>query len=149
MKAAAQHQNKKIKKLSNFKSWDLWGVVISALCVIHCIAVPVVLILFPAIGLNFFPEEDITHVVLLAFILGVAGIAFISGYRVHGQSGPVVWLVAGLALVLFATFFVHNFMGHGWEPVFAIAGSLCLIRAHYLNHKCKKCEHEHKHHETV
>jgi MerC mercury resistance protein len=122
--------------------------IISGLCVLHCLAVPIVLILFPSLGLSIFPQEDITHVVLLAFILGVAGIAFVTGYRVHGQWRPVAWLVAGLAFVFFATFFVHNHMGHMWEPVFAIAGSICLIRAHYLNHQCKKCEHEHHKHES-
>lgn len=128
--------------------WDFWGVIISGLCVIHCLAVPIILLIFPAISREILPQEDITHAVLLAFILGVAGVAFISGYRVHGQWRPVFWLVAGLILIVFATFIVHGFFGHVWEPVFAIAGSLCLIRAHYLNHQCKRCEkvHEHEHH---
>jgi MerC mercury resistance protein len=133
-----------MKKLSG---WDYWGVLVSGLCVIHCLAVPIVILLFPALGLSMFPQEDMTHAVLLAFILGVAGIAFFTGYRVHGNWRPVAWLVAGLILVIFATFFVHKHFGHQFEPLFAIAGSLCLIRAHYLNHKCKKCEHEHAHHE--
>lgn len=127
--------------------WDFWGIVISGLCVVHCVAVPLVILIFPALGLRLLPEEDITHAVLLAFILGVAGVAFINGYRVHGQWRPVVWLVAGLILVIYATFFAHKQLGHNWEPVFAIAGSLCLIRAHYLNHTCKKCEVAHQHHE--
>jgi hypothetical protein len=71
----------------------------------------------------------------------------VTGYRVHGQWRPVAWLLTGLALALFATFFVHDHLGHVWEPIFAIAGSLALVRAHYLNHQCKKCEHEHTHHE--
>lgn len=131
-----------MKKISG---WDLWGVVISGLCVIHCIAIPLVLLIFPAFGLKIFPREDITHAVLLSFILGVAGLAFVTGYRVHGQSRPVVWLVAGLVVVIYATFFAHDQLGHNWEPVIAILGSLCLIRAHYLNHKCKKCETAHAH----
>ena len=126
--------------------WDLWGVFISGLCVVHCLLIPFALLVFPSLGIHLFPSEDITHVVLFSFILGVAGFAFISGYRIHGQWRPVIWLIAGLILVSYATFFAHNQLGHLWEPVVAIAGSLCLIRAHYLNHKCKKCEHEHAHH---
>lgn len=131
---------------SKISGWDLWGVVISALCVVHCLAVPVILIVFPAFGREFLPQEDFTHAVLLGFIIGVAGLAFISGYKVHGKWQPVAWLVAGLALAIFATFFAHEMLGHNWEPVFAIAGSLCLVRAHYLNHYCKKCEHAHHKH---
>lgn len=132
--------------MRKISGWDLWGVFISGLCVLHCLAIPIVILLFPAFGLQIFPSEDVTHVVLLGFILGVAGIAFISGYRVHGQWRPVIWLVAGLGLVSYATFFAHSQLGHAWEPIIAISGSLCLIRAHYLNHKCKKCEKAHSHH---
>lgn len=134
-----------LKKLSG---WDLWGAIISFACILHCMAVPLVLLVYPAFGREFLPQEDVTHAVLLAFILGVAGLAFVSGYRVHGKWQPVAWLVAGLMLAVFATFFVHRYLGHNWEPAFAIAGSLCLIRAHYLNHHCKKCENVHRAHES-
>lgn len=126
--------------------WDIWGMIISGLCIVHCMAVPLVLLLAPTIAAQFFPSEDWTHVILLAFILGVAGISFVSGYRVHGQWRPVAWLVAGLSLVVYATFFAHKQLGHYFEPIFAIAGSACLIRAHILNHHCKKCHVEHEHH---
>jgi len=128
--------------------WDFWGIVISGLCVVHCLAIPILIFFLPVLGLKIFPQEDLTHVTLLAFILGVAGVSFVSGFRVHGKWQPVIWLVTGLVFIFFATFFVHRTLGHTWEPVIAIVGSLCLIRAHYLNHKCKKCEvaHTHSHH---
>lgn len=126
-------------------SWDFFGILISGLCVVHCMAVPLVLVIFPAIGASLFPSEDMTHAVLLAFILGVAGVAFVSGWRVHGQWRPVVWMAIGMTIVVYATFFAHKQLGHFWEPFIAIAGSLALIRAHYLNHHCKKCDHEHEH----
>lgn len=130
--------------------WDYMGILFSGLCVVHCLLVPIVLFLFPAFGFAIFPQEDLTHVVLLAFILGVAGIAFWTGYRVHGQWQPVVWMAFGIATIIYATFFAHHQLGHHWEPIVAIIGSLCLIRAHYLNHKCKRCEHDHTvhHHEA-
>jgi hypothetical protein len=139
--------NNSLSKSLKIKSgWDFWGIFLSGLCIVHCIAVPLVILFFPLLSLQFFPEEDLTHAILLAFILGVGGIAFISGFRVHGQWRPVVWMAAGLLLVMFATFIVHDWLGHIWEPIFAIAGSGCLIRAHILNHQCKKCEHEHHKH---
>ena len=128
------------------KSWDFAGVTISAICILHCIAVPLVLVVFPAIGTAFVPSEDQTHAFLLAFILGVAGFAFFTGYRVHGQKKPVIWMAIGVIIVTYASFFAHDQLGHKWEPVVAILGSLALIRAHILNHKCKVCEeHECNH----
>ncbi|MEQ1664997.1 MAG: MerC domain-containing protein [Bdellovibrionales bacterium] len=132
-------------KMRKKLNWDFWGVLVSGLCMVHCIAVPIVILLFPALGMELVPREDLTHVFLFAFILGVAGVAFISGFRVHGKWQPVFWLIAGMIFVIYATFFAHRQLGHMWEPVFAIIGSLFLIRAHILNHRCKKCEREHAH----
>lgn len=133
----------------NSSTWDIAGVGISVLCMLHCIAVPVVLVLFPAIGAAVVPHEDQTHAFLLAFILGVAGFAFFTGYRVHGQKKPVIWMAVGVIIVTYASFFAHEQLGHNWEPVVAIIGSLALIRAHILNHKCKICEEHECHHQGL
>lgn len=133
------------------KTWDILGIGLSGLCIIHCIILPVLIILAPTMLHEWLPQEDKTHAVLLAFILGIAGFAFISGYRVHGQIRPVLWMLGGVIIITYASFFAHDQLGHLWEPVIAIIGSLALIRAHILNHRCKTCEehectHEHSLH---
>ena len=122
------------------KSWDFAGVAISTICILHCIAVPLVLVLFPAIGSALVPHHDQTHAFLLIFIVGVAGFAFFTGYKVHGQKKPIIWMSVGVIIVTYATIFAHDHIGHKWEPIVAILGSLALMRAHILNHKCKECE---------
>lgn len=131
------------QKVKNY-TWDWAGIFLSGLCIIHCLFVPVVFLVFPIWGHEFIPAEDKTHAFLLAFILGIAGVAFFSGYRVHGQKRPVVWMAAGMSLIIYASFFAHDQLGHLWEPFVAIIGSLALIRAHILNHRCKTCEVHHK-----
>jgi len=125
-------------------TWDWAGITLSGVCILHCLAVPALLIFFPVFGREFIPAEDKTHAFLLAFILGIAGLAFVSGYRVHGQKRPVLWMAGGATLVVYASFFAHDQLGHLWEPVVAILGSLALIRAHILNHRCRTCEVHHK-----
>lgn len=132
-----------IKKIKT-NGWDFAGILISGICVVHCIAIPIVLLLLPTLSETLIPREDITHVVLLGFILGIAGISFVSGYKVHGKWQPVAWMVVGVLFILIATFVAHRYFGHYWEPIIAVIGSLALIRAHYLNHHCKKCEHVHE-----
>ncbi|RME16303.1 MAG: MerC domain-containing protein [Bdellovibrio sp.] len=123
--------------------WDRLGVFVSGLCIIHCLSLPILLAFFPQIKKKFFPKEDFTHMILLAFILGFAGAAFLSGYHVHGEKKPVIFMSIGVLIVIFATYFAHNLLGHYWEPVLAIIGSLFLIYAHILNHKhCKICNHD-------
>lgn len=132
------------------RTWDVFGVGLSALCIVHCILLPVLIIASPALVHEWLPTEDKTHVVLLAFILGIAGFAFISGYRVHGKIQPVAWMAVGILIITYASFFAHDQLGHLWEPVIAIVGSLALIRAHILNHRCKTCEeHECDHPATL
>ncbi|MDC0980145.1 MerC domain-containing protein [Bdellovibrionales bacterium] len=126
------------KKKGNF--WDTSGIVLSGLCVLHCIAVPIVLFLFPTVAAQFLPSEDGTHAILLGFILGVAGVAFVSGFRVHGKYQPIIWMAIGMSLIFYATYFAHDDLGHVWEPILAIVGSLALIQAHRLNHvHCQSC----------
>ena len=137
---------KKIQKKIKTNGWDFAGIFVSGICILHCLAIPLILLLMPALSESLIPQEDITHVVFLGFILGIAGISFVSGYRVHGQWRPVAWMAVGVILILIATFVAHDYIGHYSEPILAILGSLALIRAHYLNHHCKKCEHEHAHH---
>ncbi len=139
------------------KIWDTLGVSLSALCIVHCVVLPLLLIMGPTLLHEWLPHEDRTHVILLAFILGIAGLAFVSGYRVHGKKRPVIWMAVGITIITYASFFAHDQLGHFSEPIIAIVGSLALIRAHILNHRCKTCEeHEcdhqpglHTHEETT
>jgi len=126
-------------------SWDIIGILVSGLCVVHCVALPILVIFLPAIVTAFLPEEDLTHKILFSLIIGVAALAFIPGYKFHKQIKPLMWLAVGMVMLIIATFFMHDFYGHQLEPVCAIAGSLCIITAHYLNHRsCKHCcQHQH------
>lgn len=127
------------------KFWDITGMFLSGLCVIHCLALPLIVIFLPAITTAFIPDEGLVHGILFFLIIGVAGLAFIPGYRFHRKFQPLIWLSGGLMLLTFATFFAHDF-GHYLEPIFAIPGSICIIMAHYLNHKsCKHMCGEHQH----
>ena len=137
------------KNSKNIKSgaWDKLGIVLSGACVIHCLAMPILFLFFPVVTSKFLPEEDMTHAIFLGFILGIAGVAFVTGYRKHRNYRPIIWMLFGITLIVYSTYVAHDQMGHYWEPIIAIIGSLGLIRAHQLNHvSCKTCEENHKHH---
>lgn len=129
--------------------WDRAGIFLSGLCIVHCLALPLGLVLVPVFAEEFLHSNDLTHAILLAFILAVSGFAFIGGYRSHKKKEPVLWFIPGIITIIFATYFTHDTLGHMWEPVFAIIGGLFLIKAHRVNHSCKKCDEVHKHHHNV
>lgn len=126
------------------KPWDKLGILISSLCIVHCVLLPILIIAFPTITTLLNLDEDKTHLLLLVFIVPAVAFAVYSGFRVHKQWMPLLWLGMGLCIVVFGTFFAHKIIGHGWEPWIVLVGSIFLVRGHLLNHHhCKHCEEEH------
>ena len=122
--------------------WDAIGAFVSGLCLVHCIAIPILLLTVPAVS-TFLPlGQGLAHGVLFFLVCAAALMAFIPGYRTHKHLHPLMLSIAGITTLAFATFFVHSWLGHIWEPPIAVCGSLLLIAAHWLNHsKCQSCTH--------
>ncbi|CAN5702970.1 hypothetical protein BH10BDE1_BH10BDE1_02380 [soil metagenome] len=130
---------------------DRLGIFLSVLCLIHCLMTPIVLGLIPVgVALGFW--EHGFHQVFLILVPLVAFVAFIPGWRQHGDSRIWYWGSVGIALlaagVAFAEVFGHGEPGNYWplagELILTIGGGSCLIRAHMLNRKlCACCDHGH------
>jgi hypothetical protein len=129
---------------------DRVGMAVSVICIIHCIAAPIVLFFLPAVATALISEESIVHQTLYGLIMVVALFSFIPGYRLHKKRLPLVLFGAGIAGLFFATFLVHDIsgLGHAWESIFAIPSSAFIVAAHYFNHRsCNACgEHVHINH---
>lgn len=134
---------------------DRLGIGLSLLCLVHCILTPVLLALLPVGAALGFWEHGF-HQVFLLIVPFVALIAFIPGWRRHGDAR--IWILGVLGIALLALgVAVAEFFGHGvgaggvaWAPLaaelgFTIAGGACLIRAHLLNRELCACCGEHDH----
>lgn len=75
---------------------DRTGVVASIGCAVHCLVAPVFVLLAPAIGGWW--VHPVTHLLIAAIVLPVAGMALVCGYRKHGRRW--IPLVGGLGMVL-------------------------------------------------
>ncbi len=110
---------------------DRLGLWASIACAVHCAAMPVALLLAPALGLRLFAGFDLDQLfVLFATVLGVAMLAM--GYRRHRN--PSVWwvLLAGLALVwsnAFTPLHAHGSL----HAVSMVTGGLLIAWAHWRN----------------
>ena len=120
--------------------WDLVGVTVSGLCIMHCILLPVVLLLVPVLGTYTHFLEDYTHRIFLGLVIAAAGLSFVPGYRVHRHIWPSVIALAGISILGAVAMGGAHELGHDAEPIIAGVGSCLLITAHWVNHqKCKKC----------
>src|SRR5262245_41516547 len=80
------------------RRWDAVGVIVSAACVVHCIAVPLLFGLLPAFGLEFLAKSGF-HQLLAVVVLGVAALAFVPGYRLHRTRSVLVLGLSGVVLL--------------------------------------------------
>lgn len=101
---------------------------VSLLCLAHCMALPALLLAPGALGL--FVRSETFHVAAVALVAPAAGLAFWTGYRLHGYAavallGFVGILCLGAALLGGAT--------TSAEPYVMASGSAVLVLAHVLN----------------
>lgn len=106
----------------------------SLACLIHCLALPLLIALIPALSeLLRVPESF--HRVALAFAVPASALALFLGYRRHHLINPVFPGVAGLALMASGAFAASSVLQ---ETVLTVVGSLLVAAAHYLNWRLSK-----------
>jgi hypothetical protein len=125
----------------NFKkNIDNLGILLSSICAVHCALLPILILVFPAVSIFLSDREELTHILIFVFTLPAVFFAFYSMLRIHGEKTPLYFILPGLALVFIGTFVVHSVVGHIWEPLFVVVGSLLMLRGHLLNKRhCERC----------
>lgn len=117
---------------------DYAGMAASALCLVHCLAMPLLLAAFPLLGLG--GEHHALHDALLAGVTVPVLLALVPGYLKHRDPAALLLGVAGLAVFLVAVLAVGPRWGQVAETVLAVASSVLLLGAHVRNHRhCKAC----------
>jgi hypothetical protein len=101
----------------------------SLLCLVHCLALPVLLLLLPGV-IGLFARSDAFHYVALALVVPAALSAFWIGYRRHHARRPALLGLAGAACLVIA---LLPGVGEGGELWLTVAGSLLLITGHLMN----------------
>lgn len=118
---------------------DFIGIGLSLLCLIHCLALPMLVAFAPAL-LGALPGDDATHRGL-AVAIGMVGIfAFRSGYKVHGRRWLLGLFSLGMLLILIAAILGEAVLTAYGEAALTVCGGLLLVTAHLCNHSfCRSC----------
>lgn len=96
---------------------------------IHCLIVPVAIVLVPALTIWFTLPEAV-HLWAFLFAVPTSVLALASGYRGHRRCRPTAIAVLGLVLLGMG---VLPLLGGRFETSFSVAGALLLAIAHILN----------------
>ncbi len=124
---------------------DALGISASMICLVHCLFLPLFLVLFPLAGVAAV-ENEAYEIGLIALSFGIAFVALRSGYQKHHRKG--VFALFFLAMLLFIGGFMghHDHHGHHHHAhpahhlhetllptVLHISGSVVLAVAHLFN----------------
>ena len=120
---------------------DKIGLALSGICLIHCLVMPVVLMMMP-FTLQLI-DHDLFHEWIFWPILGVAVFAFFRGYRTSKRVSILVLGLAGIVLLASAHSVAVWLGTEAYEYVVTLCGSVLLITAHAKN--LRSINHFHHH----
>jgi uncharacterized membrane protein len=115
--------------------WDQVAVMLSGLCLIHCLLLPFAVVLLPFLG-QF--SDDHFHLELLVVVIPVSAIALYAGFRRHHRAGIVVAGVVGLILLTVGGTVMHSAYGLIADRTFTVLGSITLAVTHYRNFRLSR-----------
>jgi hypothetical protein len=84
------------------------------------------------------------HLGLLAAVVPLGLVALISGQRKHGKWRILLLGLTGMLLMTVALLWGHQWMNGRAERWLTVSGSVAMVSAHLLNHRCgASCRHRH------
>ncbi|GGE75954.1 MerC domain-containing protein [Sphingomonas prati] len=108
---------------------DTVAAMLSSLCLLHCIAIPVAIALLPAFALAI-PDLPWLHAALLVVAVPASGLALWRGWRVHHDRVPATVGALGLAIMATALLAVPHSLT---EVSLTVGGGLLVATGHLLN----------------
>ena len=115
---------------------DRAAVVASVACMVHCLALPLIVAALPALA-TILTLPAAFHFWLLAFAIPTAALALLRGRSQHGAWWPTVAGAAGLALLATGALMPES----AAETVVTVSGSLLLVLAHVANWRLRRACH--------
>lgn len=101
----------------------------SALCLVHCLALPALILALPALA-AYLALPEAFHEIALAVALPSSLVALVAGYRRHRQSRAALIVVPGLLLLVLGAFAAPS---ETTETVLTVIGALLVAGGHVHN----------------
>ena len=108
------------------------GLIGSAICAAHCLAVPVLLIIGATIPAALL-DESLFHIVMLAILVPGGALAFSLGCRRHRDQRVLTLGVLGIVGITCAALAPHEILGESGERILTLLATVALLSAHWRN----------------
>jgi hypothetical protein len=116
---------------------DKFAMSFSAICMVHCLFAPSLIILsYSSLALTL--ESELIHKAILLLTIPVSIFAISLGYKNHSNNSIIYTGISGLT-ILISALLIGESIGENAELILTIIGSLMVIACHYRNYRiCKK-----------
>jgi len=113
---------------------DKISISLSVLCAIHCLAIPLVVVLWPAlVGLPL--HNETFHLWLVIAILPMSIYALTLGCKKHKRSRVLIFGGVGLFVLTATVVLGHERLGENWEKTLTVFGAVLVALGHVLNYR--------------
>lgn len=128
-----------IMKLQTFT--DKAAISLSFVCVLHCLALPVFLVLSPSLALVALEHESF-HQWILFGILPLSVIALVIGFMHHRNYLVVLISCVGLMIIIGTGMVEHELLGEYGELLLTVLGSAIIAFGHFRNSRLRRLMHK-------
>lgn len=114
-------------------TFDWAGILLSWLCLLHCLALPFVMLSLPILA-RYYLSHPFAHIFFAFLVVPVALIALWRGFKLHGYlSILLLGLLGAFGLVLIAILRIYSNFVQQHELIMVTAMTLLIMLAHSLN----------------
>ncbi|WP_460205682.1 MerC domain-containing protein [Scytonema sp. NUACC21] len=113
---------------------DRTAIGLSTACAIHCLFLPVVVLMLPALATTALGNESF-HRIILWFVFPISGLALAQGCRCHKDRIVVAFGVLGLGVLMATTIIGHEALGEEGERFATVFGATTLAIGHFRNYR--------------
>lgn len=119
---------------------DQAAIGLSFLCVMHCLALPVILVISPSLASLPLADEHF-HLWLVMLVVPTSSLALFMGCRRHRRWHVVFWGITGVSVLLMTAIFGHAVLGEVGERIFTVIGAVLVAIGHGLNYRlCRQID---------
>lgn len=113
---------------------DAAGIGLASLCIIHCMAMPLMVAAMPILS-DVLDLPEAFHLGMVLAAVPLSGFGLLQGFGRHGRVLPPILGFAGLGVMIAAVAFASSETG---ETIMTAAGSVALVLAHLMNWRTHK-----------
>lgn len=113
---------------------------LSSLCMLHCLALPALLAIYPS-ALAVALTDELFHTAMVFLAIPVSAVALSLGCREHKSYLILVVGLTGLVLLVASATLGHDLLGEVGEKILTVVGALLVFGSHLINFRlCRQAE---------